>query len=42
MNEDVIRAELSCGVDYYKGEKGDKPIKGVDYFTQEDIDEIVQ
>jgi hypothetical protein len=39
MNEDVIRAELSCGVDYYKG---DKPIKGVDYFTQEDIDEIVQ
>lgn len=44
MNEqrEVIRAQLSCGVDYYKGEKGDKPIKGVDYFTQADIDSIIE
>lgn len=44
MNEqrEVIRAQLSCGVDYYKGEKGDKPVKGVDYFTQEDIDSIIE
>lgn len=42
MNEDVIKVQLSCGVDYYKGDKGDKPIKGVDYFTQEDIADIVE
>lgn len=44
MNEqrEVIRAQLSCGVDYYKGEKGDKPVKGVDYFTQADIDSIIE
>lgn len=41
MNNDVIKVQLSCGVDYYKGDKGDKPVKGVDYFTQEDIDDIV-
>ena len=42
MNNDVIKVQLSCGVDYYKGDKGDKPIKGVDYFTQEDIADIVE
>lgn len=41
MNNDVIKVQLSCGVDYYKGEKGDKPVKGVDYFTADDINNIV-
>lgn len=36
----IITGSIGLGVDYYKGEKGDKPVKGVDYFTQEDIDEI--
>lgn len=36
----IITGRIGLGVDYYKGEKGDKPVKGVDYFTQEDIDEI--
>lgn len=39
---EFIRAQLSSGVDYYKGEKGDKPIKGVDYFTPADIESIVE
>ena len=42
MNNDVIKVQLSCGVDYYKGEKGDKPVKGVDYFTEQDINEIIE
>lgn len=25
-----------------KGEKGDTPVKGVDYFTDSDIDDIVE
>ena len=36
----IITGSIGLGVDYYKGEKGDKPVKGVDYFTKEDIDEI--
>ena len=41
MNEqkECIQVKLTCGVDYYKGEK---PIKGVDYFTEEDIREIAE
>ena len=39
---EFIRAQLSSGVDYYKGEKGDKPVKGVDYFTPADIESIVE
>lgn len=43
---EVVKASMGFGVDYYKGDKGDqgnrgekgdkgdKPIKGVDYFTQ--------
>jgi hypothetical protein len=29
----IITGRIGLGVDYYKGEKGDKPVKGVDYFT---------
>lgn len=41
MNEqkECIQVKLTCGVDYYKGEK---PVKGVDYFTEEDIREIAE
>lgn len=42
MNNDEIKVKLSYGVDYYKGDKGDKPIKGVDYFTEQDINEIIE
>lgn len=39
-----IAGSIGSGVDYYKGDKGEDgytPIKGVDYFTQEDIQEII-
>ena len=39
-----IAGSIGSGVDYYKGDKGEDgytPIKGVDYFTEEDIAEIV-
>lgn len=26
----------------YKGDKGDTPVKGVDYFTQEEVEDITQ
>lgn len=42
MNNDEIKVKLSYGVDYYKGDKGDKPVKGVDYFTEQDINEIIE
>ena len=35
-----IKGTLGVGVDYYKGKDGYTPIKGVDYFTEEDIAEI--
>lgn len=35
-----IKGTLGVGVDYYKGKDGYTPIKGVDYFTKEDIAEI--
>jgi hypothetical protein len=37
QEQETINGELGLGVDYYKGEKGDTPIKGVDYFTQAEI-----
>lgn len=37
---DTLIGNMGLGVDYYKGEKGDTPIKGVDYFTNEEIDAI--
>ena len=40
QEQETINGELGLGVDYYKGEKGDTPIKGVDYFTQEEIQQI--
>lgn len=43
--QDTINGTMSLGVDYYKGDKGDDgytPIKGKDYFTQEEIEKIEQ
>lgn len=40
-----MKGVMSLGVDYYKGDKGDDgytPIKGKDYFTQEEIEKIEQ
>lgn len=31
---EVVKASMGFGVDYYKGDKGDTPVKGVDYFTK--------
>lgn len=43
--QDTINGTMSLGVDYYKGDKGDDgytPIKGKDYFTQEEIEKVEQ
>ena len=40
QEQETINGELGLGVDYYKGEKGDTPIKGVDYFTTAEIQQI--
>lgn len=46
LQKDAIKADLGFGVDYYKGEDGKDgmdgktPVKGVDYFTPEDIEQI--
>ena len=46
LQKDTIKADLGFGVDYYKGEPGKNgedgktPIKGVDYFTQTEIQQI--
>lgn len=52
--EESLNGNLNLGVDYYKGdkggkgdkgdkgEKGDTPVKGKDYFTQEEIEKIEQ
>ena len=43
--EESLNGNLNLGVDYYKGDKGDDgytPIKGKDYFTQEEIEKIEQ
>lgn len=40
--QDTINGTMSLGVDYYKGDDGYTPIKGKDYFTQEEIEEIEQ
>lgn len=50
IDDNVITGVISLGVDYYKGEDGRDgrdgrdgytPRKGIDYFTQADIDEII-
>lgn len=38
--KECIKGTMGVGVDYYKGKDGYTPIKGVDYFTEEDIAEI--
>ena len=41
--EESLDGNLNLGVDYYKGDKGDKgdtPIKGVDYYTLKDKEEL--
>ena len=40
QEQETINGEFGLGVDYYKGEKGDTPIKGVDYLTPDDVKEI--
>lgn len=40
QEQETINGELGLGVDYYKGEKGDTLIKGVDYLTPDDVKEI--
>ena len=43
LQKDTIKADLGFGVDYYKGKDGKDgktPIKGVDYFTQTEIQQI--
>ena len=40
QEQETINGELGLGVDYYKGEKADTPIKGVDYLTPDDVKEI--
>lgn len=43
INElDSISGSMGVGTEYYKGKDGYTPVKGVDYFTQEDIDEIIK
>ena len=39
--EAPIEIQLSLGNPIYRGPEGKAPVKGVDYFTQEDIDNIV-
>lgn len=39
--ESPVEIQLSLGNPIYRGPEGKKPVKGVDYFTQEDIDSIV-
>lgn len=39
--EDPVEIQLSLGNPIYRGPEGKKPVKGVDYFTQEDIDSMV-
>lgn len=39
--ENLMEIQLSLSSPTYRGPKGDKPVKGVDYFTQEDINDIV-
>lgn len=39
--ENPVEIQLSLGNPIYRGPEGKKPVKGVDYFTQEDIDSIV-
>ena len=39
--ENLMEIQLSLSSPTYRGPKGEKPIKGVDYFTQEDINDIV-
>ena len=43
IGEIVQQAEINVNVigSGPKGDKGDKPIRGVDYFTQEDIDSFI-
>lgn len=50
IDDNVIKGVISVGVDYYKGEKGEKgdngrdgytPRKGIDYFTESDIDYVI-
>ena len=38
--EESLNGNLNLGVDYYKGNKGDTPIKGVDYYTLKDKEEL--
>ena len=46
LQKDTIKADLGFGVDYYKGADGKDgmdgktPVKGVDYFTPEDVEQI--
>ena len=46
LQKDTIKADLGFGVDYYKGEPGKNgvdgktPVKGVDYFTPAEIQQI--
>ena len=39
--ENPVEIQLSLGNPIYRGPEGKKPVKGVDYFTKEDIDSIV-
>ena len=39
--ESPVEIQLSLGNPIYRGPEGKKPVKGVDYFTQEDIDSII-
>lgn len=40
--EESLNGNLNLGVDYYKGNDGYTPVKGKDYFTQEEIEKIEQ
>lgn len=43
--QDTINGTMGVGVDYYKGDRGNDgytPVKGKDYFTQEEIEKIEQ
>ena len=43
--EESLNGNLNLGVDYYKGDRGNDgytPVKGKDYFTQEEIEKIEQ
>lgn len=41
QERNTLKGNIGLGVDYYKGEPGKTPVKGIDYWTSEDKQEII-